>query len=291
MISSESPVLENSTPGLTSGGEETWLRPRLRHRHRAKAAGNSYSLVPTAGRASPRLYSGTYQWVRVDGGTETDIPGTPSPEQSGQIPGGFHERMRETTTDDDGYENSVTSNTFPSSGAMGEAAVLPATCGGETVWSATLTVGTRANGNGGFGDLSGTTNDHGSLSDTTFTHDSTDYTVEQLVLGTQTNPTLSLSLDPSAADAFDDASLLCLGSESFRFADATEVGSAFTWSESGLEWEDGARIGVKIVDDTTAPTLESGSVLSNFGVQIWLVFDEELDGSSVPPPTERRERD
>ena len=56
MISSESPVLENSTPGLTSGGEETWLPPRLRHRHRAKAAGNSYSLVPTAGRASPRLY-------------------------------------------------------------------------------------------------------------------------------------------------------------------------------------------------------------------------------------------
>ena len=56
MISSESPVLENSTPGLMSGGEETWLRPRLRHRYRAKAAGNRYSLVPTAGRASPRLY-------------------------------------------------------------------------------------------------------------------------------------------------------------------------------------------------------------------------------------------
>ena len=57
MISSESPVLENSTPGLMSGGEETWLRPRLRHRHTAKAAGNSYSLEPTAGRASPRLYA------------------------------------------------------------------------------------------------------------------------------------------------------------------------------------------------------------------------------------------
>ena len=27
------------------------------------------------------------------------IPGTPSPEQSGQIPGGFHERMRETTVE------------------------------------------------------------------------------------------------------------------------------------------------------------------------------------------------
>jgi len=57
MILSESPVLENSTPGLMSGGEETWLRLRLRHRHRAKAAGNSYSLGPTAGRASPRLYN------------------------------------------------------------------------------------------------------------------------------------------------------------------------------------------------------------------------------------------
>ena len=56
MISSESPVLENSTPGLMSGGEETWLWLRLRHRHGAKAAGNSYSLGPTAGRASPRLY-------------------------------------------------------------------------------------------------------------------------------------------------------------------------------------------------------------------------------------------
>ncbi len=49
-------VRENRTPGSTSGGEETWLRLRLRHRRRAKAAGNSYSLGPTAGRASPRLY-------------------------------------------------------------------------------------------------------------------------------------------------------------------------------------------------------------------------------------------
>ena len=57
MISFESPVLENSTPGLMSGGEETWLWLRLRHRHGAKAAGNSYSLGPTAGRASPRLYA------------------------------------------------------------------------------------------------------------------------------------------------------------------------------------------------------------------------------------------
>ena len=57
MISSESRMREIRTSGLMSGGEETWLRLRLRRRYRAKAAGNSYSLVPTAGRASPRLYS------------------------------------------------------------------------------------------------------------------------------------------------------------------------------------------------------------------------------------------
>ena len=61
MISSESRMREIRTSGLMSGGEETWLRPRLRHRHRAKAAGNSYSLVPTAGRASPRLYNLMFQ--------------------------------------------------------------------------------------------------------------------------------------------------------------------------------------------------------------------------------------
>ena len=56
MISSESRMPEIGTSGLMSGGEETWPWLRLRHRHGAKAAGNSYSLKPTAGRASPRLY-------------------------------------------------------------------------------------------------------------------------------------------------------------------------------------------------------------------------------------------
>ena len=44
MISTESRMLENSTSGLMSGGEETQLGTRLRHRRVAKAAGNSDSL-------------------------------------------------------------------------------------------------------------------------------------------------------------------------------------------------------------------------------------------------------
>ena len=44
MIPTESRMLENSTSGLMSGGEETQLGTRLRHRRVAKAAGNSDSL-------------------------------------------------------------------------------------------------------------------------------------------------------------------------------------------------------------------------------------------------------
>ncbi len=56
MIPLESPVREIRTPGSESGGEETWLGERLRHRHMAKAAGKLLLPRPTAGRASPRLY-------------------------------------------------------------------------------------------------------------------------------------------------------------------------------------------------------------------------------------------
>ena len=44
MIPTESRMPENGTSGLTSGGEETRLGARLRHRRVAKAAGNSDSL-------------------------------------------------------------------------------------------------------------------------------------------------------------------------------------------------------------------------------------------------------
>ena len=56
VISTESPVREIRTPGLTSGGEETGLRSRTRHWHCAKAASKRRLPGPTAERASPRLY-------------------------------------------------------------------------------------------------------------------------------------------------------------------------------------------------------------------------------------------
>ena len=49
MIPTESRMPENGTSGLTSGGEETRLGARLRHRRVAKAAGNRRLPRSTAG--------------------------------------------------------------------------------------------------------------------------------------------------------------------------------------------------------------------------------------------------
>ena len=56
MISSESRIRETRTSGSMSGGVETRLWHRLRHRHKAKAAGKQRLSMPTARRATPRLY-------------------------------------------------------------------------------------------------------------------------------------------------------------------------------------------------------------------------------------------
>ena len=73
----------------TSHGEAD-ASPPLAHTRRSRAHPLAASATTIHGKGN---FAGT--------GTRPDcsvIPGTPSPEQSGQIPGGFHERMRETTT-------------------------------------------------------------------------------------------------------------------------------------------------------------------------------------------------
>ena len=160
------------------------------------------------------------------------------------------------------------------------------------LWSATLTVAeVEAVGlTVGHGFVDGATDDYGTLSDTTFTHDSTDYAVVQLyVFAIGTPGTLNLKLNPTGQTVFNtDEFTLHVGSETFSLGDATVLGSGeFKWASSGLSWGDGDTVTVKLVHDdgvdTTGPTPVSayGSVLDND--IIILDFNEDLDASNLPP--------
>ena len=225
-----------------------------------------------------------FQWIRVDGMDEEDIDGATGRTYR-PVPADKDKKLKVKVsfTDDDGYAESRTSD---ASGTVGAAVVEAATCTGtREVWSSTLTLGKRIHsGITSLGYLAflGT----GSLADTTFTENSTQYRVSGITVRTAgaLQGTLFLTLQAGGTD-FDRNYLLCLGGDTFNFGDASFSTATFSWAMSGLDWSEGAKIGVKIVYlDTTAPMLESAEV-SEDGRNIILDFDEDLDGSNLPPLT------
>ena len=115
---------------------------------------------------------------------------------------------------------------------------------GPTAWSATLTVGTRSSfgqpvGWNEFGDFSGA-----DLTDTTFSHGRTDYTIDQIsiVLGI-----LNFSLDTGLGN---DATNLVLhvGTHQFPFEDASyfTATETYLWQDFPSTWSDGDSVSVKI---------------------------------------------
>ena len=104
--------------------------------------------------------------------------------------------------------------------------MTPATCTGTEVWSATLTVGELVHAGRtfrGYADISGTASDFGSLSDDSFTEDSTDYTVTQLYFDDETRPVLYFRSSPGGQNVFDGDYTLCLGTSSLGFGDTTVI--------------------------------------------------------------------
>ena len=88
------------------------------------------------------------------------------------------------------------------------------------------------------------------LSDNTFSYDSVDYTIRtvdvtggDLILGTDQNPI------PAAALA---SLTLHVGSDSFPFADATQVSGAVTWSTTGLSWSEDDTVKLAISDSSVS---------------------------------------
>ena len=188
-----------------------------------------------------------YQWVRVDGSTETDIAGTTGETYTpGAADVGKKLKVRVVFDDDKGFKEypktSLPSVTVP--------------C--NAIWCSTMTVG------GGVGYDATADPVVGSLDDDDFTDQGTDYVVKSV---TQAQLGLVLLLDPlPGAGQIANWTLTVEdddGFAEFALADAspTIVGTdtLYVWANPGLSWSDGDEVFLALravnTPATGAPTI------------------------------------
>ncbi|MCY3851985.1 MAG: fibronectin type III domain-containing protein, partial [Gammaproteobacteria bacterium] len=196
----------------------------------------------------------SYQWIRVDGATEADISGaTSSTYVLAAADQGKKLKVKVSFSDDDGNNEQLTS------AATAAVAADARACTSGNAWCATLTVGfgdgdnlnaVAANPGGYCADVpdrcddSGNTfdNPYGSLSDTTFTLDSTNYTVKSIRWRRQPaaegkTPGLHLTLDRDFPAASLAQLTLKVDTHSFGLGVATRSNSD-TDVDHNYRWAD-----------------------------------------------------
>ena len=206
-------------------------------------------------------YAYTYQWILVDGNTETDISGetsstyTPSSSDEGQTI-----KVRVSFTDDLDNAEMVTSDAT--------AAVVAASSCAE-VWCATLTVQSFSGNRGCANSVSGNKCSNTShLTEDEFTHVGTDYAVTSVQV--RSNGELRLFLNPNLTTASQSLVLL-VGTERFAFAHAdTKSGNYRYWDSSGLSWSSGAEVELKLVEASTIATLSDLEIEDGAGAEVEL---------------------
>ena len=115
----------------------------------------------------------TYQWVRVDSGTDADITGATAPYYyPTEDDVGKTLKVKVSFTDDDGYsEGPLTSEA---------SAAVAANDNVKVIWTSTLIATVASTGATGYNSSATSELNAGSLSDPDFDFDSTTYTVEQI---------------------------------------------------------------------------------------------------------------
>ena len=226
-----------------------------------------------------------YQWIRDDSGTETDISGaTSSTYELAAADAGKQVKVKVSFTDDDGYDEELTSAAFPRSGTV--AAALPPMMGPGELLSATLTAKSFITGDVGCGTGSGNTGCGNSavLDDNDFDIGTTTYTITALF---ERNGTITLSFTGGLSDADEGTHSLEVTeggtTSTLKFSDGTTSSSAkYEWSGTGQSWSADDSVTVKVVSDppdTTPPELDLVPGRPNkLGLErrISLFFDEDL---------------
>ena len=117
----------------------------------------------------------------------------------------------------------------------------PAQAQTTAYWSATLTVAQLGFGRGYFD-----TGSLGTLSDTTFTYEGTNYTVSQVSILASTGA-LRISFSPAIPDSLKSDLTLQVGNRQLALADGTALGTnGVSWSNPGLSWSVGQQVPLKL---------------------------------------------
>ena len=200
----------------------------------------------------------SYQWVRSDGNSDSDIPdATDTTYTLVSADEGKTIKVRATFTDDADNEETLTS------------AATEVVQQGSNVWSSTMTVGARD----GFTGYSFWGDPHlGSLSATEVEWDGKTHYVRFLFLK---DGELRLGLNE---DMFSTGFVLSVGDEEFGSADAmVDKGGAsyrFRWDDPGLDWSDGNEVSVNLVQsDQNTPALGPPTIRGTVQVDETLTAD------------------
>ena len=201
-----------------------------------------------------------YQWIRVDGGTETDISGaTGSTYTLTAADMGKTVKVRVMFTDDAGNEEGpLTSDAYPAcrglcpDAVVSEPVVAPLTC--DAIWCASLSAVTVAD------ELAvGYLWNLGELTDTDFVIDGTTYTIRALLAR---GVGLNFGVSPELPAALRDALVLHVGTTQYAFGDSirsilSEGVYLYTW-RIPTNWEAGEAVtGLRLTRGVTTTTVST----------------------------------
>ncbi len=192
----------------------------------------------------------SFQWIQVDGGTETDITGATD---STYVPVAADEgktiKVRVTFTDGGGTEESLTSDAWPEGGNTIVAA--KAACPTDVDWCGEMTVGVTGNEFVGFTyGFSG--GGYGELTNEVFAVGGKDYDVSLFLLNQQGRFSAAFSIiSPNVLPAF--GSILEVQGKKFTLSSSSRDGSnTFRFSNSGLTWIEHQKVTLTLKINTPA---------------------------------------
>ena len=286
----DEPVTNSSTLNAT-GKPEISGGPRVGEELTAEKGTIADANGLTKAEAGDTGYAYEYQWIRVDGTTESDITGataktyTPDADDEGK-----KLKVRVSFKDDADNAEALVSDAVPDTGSILPMAVCEApayTGGAEEIWSGEMTIGNNGTGTFGFSNHAGVV--YGTLTpEDEFTLGSTGYTIKQATqLVFRTILTYNLSVN-NGFPAADIPRLVLHDCDTPLVASTASGGSndLFSWVIRGSDtanfpnWSTYSSRTLRLSYDDTAPTVQSHEL---DGASLTLVFSEALDEGSVPP--------